>query len=156
MQRKFSLTTESNITKPQLSYLKRLGPLKATTTTNPPVITSPETLANATADNNQQEQALLLREDEGNELETSTERKDALSTECITLKLQLMDKNILKRAKKLLEIIKKSERVTMNKKTEELYVDNVPIGLNASIFLHDIQQQTKKLYNPAFILVCQI
>ena len=82
--------------KPQLTYLTHLRPLKATTTTNPPVIPTPETLINATADNNQQEQALLFNEDEGNELETSTEPNDALSTELITLQLQLMDENKLR------------------------------------------------------------
>ena len=64
-----------------------------------------------------------------------------------------MDENKLKRAKKVLEIIKKSERVTINKENEELYVDKVPTGLKASVFLYDIQEQTKKLYNPAFILI---
>ena len=110
--------------KPHLSYLNRLRPLKATTTANPPVISTPETLINATADNNQQEQVLLLTEDERNELETSTESNDPLSTKRITLQLQLMNKNNLKPAKKVLEfIIKKSEWVTINKENEELYVD---------------------------------
>ena len=40
--------------KPQLSYLNRLRPLKATTTTNSPVIPTPETLIKAPADNNPQ------------------------------------------------------------------------------------------------------
>ena len=62
------LDNSINYKKPQLSYLNRLGPLKATITTNPPVMPTPETLINATADNNQQEQALLLTEDEGNEM----------------------------------------------------------------------------------------
>ena len=138
--------------KPQLSYLNRLRPLKATTT-NTPVMPTPETLINARADNNQQEQALLLTDDVENELETSTEPNNALSTERITLKLQLMDENKLKRAKKHLEIIKKSERVIINKENEELFVDKVLTGLKASVFLYGIQQQTKKLYNPAFILI---
>ena len=101
--------------KPQQSYLNRLRPLNATRT-NLPVIPTPETLINATTDNNQQEQALLLTEDEEKELETSTELNDALSTELIVLLLQLMDKNKLKQAKKIPEIIKKSKRVTINKK----------------------------------------
>ena len=91
MQRNFCLTSQPNMKKPQLLYLNRLRPLKATTTTNPPVITTSETLVNATADNNQNEQALLLTEDEGTELDTSTELKDALTTECILLQSQLMD-----------------------------------------------------------------
>ena len=40
----------------------------------------------------------------------------------------------LKRAKKFLEIIKKSERVIINKDNEELYVDKIPTGLKASVF----------------------
>ena len=119
--------------KPHLSYLNRLRPLQATRTTNPPVIPSRETFIKATADNNQQKQALLLTEDEGNELETSTELNDASSTEPITFQLQIMDKNKLKRAKKILEIIKKSELVTIKKKMN-FYVDKVPTGLKASVF----------------------
>ena len=42
----------------QLSYLNRLRPLNATTA-NTSVLRTPETLINATAENNQQEQALL-------------------------------------------------------------------------------------------------
>ena len=86
--------------KTQLSYLNRSTSLKATTTTNPQVIPTPETLINATADNNELEHALLLTEKEGKELETSTELNDALSTVRITLQLQLIDKNKLKRAGK--------------------------------------------------------
>ena len=80
--------------------MNRQRPLNSTTITNPPVIPTPKTLINGKADNNQQEQALLLTEDEGNELRTSTELHDALSTERITLQLQLMDENKLMRAKK--------------------------------------------------------
>ena len=127
--------------KTQLSYLNRLRPLNATTTTNPPVIPTPETLINVTAENNKQEQALLHTEDEGNEQETSVKLNDTLSTERIMLQLQLMDENKLKRAKKVREIIKKSERVIINKENEEFYVDKTPTGLKASIFLFDIQQQ---------------
>ena len=64
-----------------------------------------------------------------------------------------MDKNKLKQAKKVLEINKKSERATINKEKEELYVEKVSSGLKASVFLYDIQQQTKKPVNPAFILI---
>ena len=45
--------------------------------------------------------------------------------------------------KKVLEIIKKSERVTINKEYEEFYVDKVSTGLKALGFLYDIQKQTK-------------
>ena len=92
--------------------MNRLRPLKATTTTNPPVIITPETLINATTENNQQDQAPLLTENERNELETSTDLNDALSTERITIQLQRMDKKKLMRTKKVLANRKKSERVT--------------------------------------------
>ena len=95
--------------------MNRLRALEATTTTNPQFILTPEKLINATADNNQQKQALLLTEDEENELETSTEPNDAFSTERTSLQLQLMEQNKLRRAKNVMEIITKSERVTINK-----------------------------------------
>ena len=132
--------------KPQLSYLSRLRPLNATTT-NPPFMPTPETLIIATAEINQKEQALLT-EDEGNELETNSELKDASSTERNMLQLQLMDENKLERAKKILKIIKKSERVKINKDNEELHVDKVPTGLKASVFLYDKQQKTFKNLQP--------
>ena len=84
-------------------------------------------------------------------MEKSVELSEALSTERILLQLQLMDELKLKRARKVLEVMKKSERVKLN--NEKIYVDKVPTGLKASVFLYDIQQQTKKLYNPAFILI---
>ena len=62
-------------------------------------------------------------------------------------------KTNLSAQKKILETFEKPERVTVNKENEELYVDNVPTGLKASVSLYHIQQQTKKLYNPAFILI---
>ena len=156
--------------KPQLSYLNRLRPLNesARTTTSaidtPAVIpTTPEPPIVAKAENNPQKQALPLTsqddddddddDDEGNEMETSVELSEALSKKRILLQLQLMDEHKLKRAKKVLEVIKKSERVEINKDNEEIYVDKVPTVLKASVFLYDIQQQTKKLYNPAFILI---
>ena len=160
--------------KPQLSYLNRLRPLNEsarTTTTSaidtPAVIPpTPEPPIVAKAENNPQKQALPLTsqdddddgdgdddDDEGNEMVKSVELSEALSTERILLQLQLMDEHKFKRAKKVLEVIKKSERVKINKDNEEIYVDKVPTGLKASVFLYDIQQQTKKLYNPAFILI---
>ena len=78
--------------------MNRLRPLNATTT-NPPVTPTPKTLTNVQAENNQQEQTLLLTEDERNKQEISTELNDDLSTERIMLQLQLMDKNKFKRAK---------------------------------------------------------
>ena len=71
-------------------------------------------------------------------VETSAELRDALSTERIVLQLQLMDKNKLKRAKKVLENIVKSQRDKINKDNEELYIDKNPTRLKASVFLYDI------------------
>ena len=160
--------------KPQLSYLNRLRPLNesATSTTTSAIDTpavippTPEPPIVAKAENNPQKQALPLTsqdddddgdgdddDDEGNEMEKSVELSEALSTERILLQLQLMDEHKFKRAKKVLEVIKKSERVKINKYNEKIYVDKVPTGLKASVFLYDIQQQTKKPYNPAFILI---
>ena len=160
--------------KQQLSYLNRLRPLNesATSTTTSAIDTpavippTPEPPIVAKAENNPQKQALPLTsqdddddgdgdddDDEGNEMEKSVELSEALSTERILLQLQLMDEHKFKRAKKVLEVIKKSERVKINKDNEEIYVDKKPTGLKASVFLYDIQQQTKKLYNPAFILI---
>ena len=161
--------------KPQLSCLNRLRPLNesARTTTTSAIVSpavippTPEPPIVAKAENNPQKQALPLTsqdddddgdgddddDDEGNEMEKSVELSEALSTERILLQLQLMDEHKFKRAKKVLEVIKKSERVKINKDNEEIYVDKVPTGLKASVFLYDIQQQTKKLYNPAFILI---
>ena len=64
----------------------------------------------------------------------SVELSEALSTERILLQLQLMDEHKLKRAKKVLEVIKKSERVKINKDNEEIYVGKVLTGLKASVF----------------------
>ena len=58
----------------------------------------------------------------------------------------------LSERKKVLEVIKKSERVK-KKDNEKIYSDKVPTGLKASIILYDIQQKTKKLHNPAFMLI---
>ena len=51
------------------------------------------------------------------------------------------------------EIIENSERVTINRDNEVIYVDKVPIGLKAAIILYDIEQPTKKLHNSAFIKI---
>ena len=47
------------------------------------------------------------------------------------------------RAKTILEIIKKSERVTISHDNEVIYVDEVPTGRKAAVLLYDIQQPTK-------------
>ena len=45
------------------------------------------------------------------------------------------------------------ERVTINHDNEVTYVDKVPTRLKAAVFLYNIQQPTKKLHNPAFIII---
>ena len=135
--------------KPQLSYLSCLRPLNEsartkisaidTTAVIPPTLEPPIVLK---AENNPQKQALLLTsqddddvdDDEGNELQKNAELIEALSTESILLQLLLMDEYKIKRAKKLLEIINKSEQVKINKDNEEFYVDKRPTGLKASVF----------------------
>ena len=57
------------------------------------------------------------------------------------------------RAKNILEVIKSSTRVSINAMDETIYVANVPTGLTAASFLYDIQQQTKILHNPAYIMI---
>ena len=57
------------------------------------------------------------------------------------------------RAKNILEVIKTSTRVSLNAMDETIYVDNVATGLKAASLLNDIQQQTKVLHNPAYILI---
>ena len=49
--------------------------------------------------------------------------------------------------------MKNSERVTINNDNEVIYVDKVPTGLKAAVFLYSIQQRTKNLHNPAFIII---
>ena len=67
--------------------------------------------------------------------------------------LEIMDVKKLTRAKNVLEIIKSSTRVKINKNDEMIYLDKVPTGIKASVFLYDKQQQNKKLQNPAFIMI---
>ena len=43
----------------------------------------------------------------------------------------------------ILEITENSKRVTMNSDNEVIYVDKVPTGFEAALFLYDIQQPTK-------------
>ena len=57
------------------------------------------------------EQALLLIEDEGKELETSNELNDVFFTDGIILQLELIDEKKLKLAEKVLENIIISERL---------------------------------------------
>ena len=67
--------------------------------------------------------------------------------------LQVLEGKKFFRAKTILEIIKKSEKVTKNSDNEVIYVDKVPTGLKAAVFLYDIQQPTTKLNNPAVIII---
>ena len=141
--------------KPQLSYLNRLRTLnepartttttKTSTTDTPSVIPpTPEPPIVAKAENNPQKQALLLtsqdddvdddNDDEGNEMEKSSELSEAISTERTLLQLHLMVKHKNKRAKKNLEVNKKSDTVKIDKDNDKNYVDKLPTGLKASIF----------------------
>ena len=135
----------------QLSYLNRLRPQL-------PPQTSKTTATKETFTDNvepQQEQLKLLTDNE----EVPVERvKDEILEEkhnrqfkSILGQLQVLEDKKFVRAKTVLEIIKNSERVTKNRDNEVIYVDKVPTGLKATIFLYDIQQPTKKLHNPAFI-----
>ena len=75
----------------------------------------------AKAEHNPQEQALLLTEDKGHNMERNAELSDeALSAERILLQLQLNDKNKIERSKKDHEVIKKSKCVIINLNHEEL------------------------------------
>ena len=135
----------------QLSYLNRLRPQL-------PPQASKTTATKETFTENvepQQEQLKLLTDDEKVPVERDKDEilEDKLDrqTETILGQLQVLDDKKFVRAKTVLEIIEISERVTINRDNEVIYVDKVPIGLKATIFLYDIQQPTKKLHNPAFI-----
>ena len=80
------------------------------------------------------------------------EEKNDRQTKSNLRQLQVFKDKTFVRAKIILEIIKKSERVTINRDNEVVYVDKVPRGPKAAIFLYDIQQSTKKLNNPSFII----
>ena len=135
----------------QLSYLNRLRPQL-------PPQTSKTTATKETFTDNvepQQEQLKLLTDDEEVPVERvkdeKLEEKHNRQTESILGQLQVLEDKKFVRAKTVLEIIENSERVTINQDNEVIYVDKVPTGLKATIFLYDIQQPTKKLHNPAFI-----
>ena len=145
--------------KPQLSYLNRLRPLNEqqeqqqhqlliTSAVIPP---TPEPPIVAKAENNPQKHALPLTsqdddddddgdgdddddDDEGNEMEKSLSLVRHYPQNVSCYNYSSMDEHKFKRAKKVLEIIKKSERVKINKDNEEIYVDKVPTGLKASVF----------------------
>ena len=98
----------------------------------------------------------LMTEDEGDGTnvgsDESTDAMDAVEKRILG-QLEIMDVKKLIRAKNVLEIIKSSTRVKINKNDEMIYLDKVPTGIKASVFLDDIQQQNKKLQNPAFIMI---
>ena len=64
-------------------------------------------------------------------------------TESIIGQLQVLEEKKFVTAKTILEIIKISERVTINLDNEMIYVNNVTTGLTSAVFLYDIQQPTK-------------
>ena len=135
----------------QLSYLNRLRPQLPPQTSK--TIATKETFTDNVEP--QQEQLKLLTDDEEVPVERVKdkilEEKHNRQTESILGQLQvLVDKKFV-RAKTVLEIIENSERVTINRDNEVIYVDEVPTRLKATIFLYDIKQPTKKLHNPAFI-----
>ena len=107
----------------------------------------------------------LLTEDETNQdleggeeeekwIVDKKERKDnKINYERILLQLQKLEDKKFTRAKNILEVIKSSTRVSINAMDETNYVENVPTGLKAASLLYDIQQQTKILHNPAYIMI---
>ena len=144
--------------KPQLSYLNRMRPQlppkqsDASTDTIPiPVTVAPEDHRQPTTTT-----TTLMTEDEGDGTnvgsDESTDAMDAVERRILG-QLEIMDVKKLTRAKNVLEIIKSSTRVKINKNDEMIYLDKVPTGIKASVFLYDIQQQNKKLQNPAFIMI---
>ena len=95
----------------------------------------------------QQENLKLLTDDEEEPVERDKdeilEKKNDRRTEIILCQLQFLENKKFVRAKVKLKIIEKSERVTINRYNEVIFVDKLPTVLTAAIFLHDIQQPTK-------------
>ena len=155
--------------KPQLSYLNRMRPLIPTkqnsvSTETLPLPLPPTPPSTPIVDPGEQSTGLLTEDEtnqyqEGGEEEEKRivdekERKDnKINYERILLQLQIMEDKKFTRAKNILEVIKSSTRVSINAMDETIYVDNVPTGLKAASFLYDIQQQTKILHNPAYIMI---
>ena len=142
--------------KPQLSYLIRMRPQlspkqsDASTDTIPiPVTVAPEDHRQPTTKTT----TTLMTEDEGDGTnvgsDESTDAMDAVEKRILG-QLEIMDVKKLTRAKNVLEIIKSSTWVQINKNDEMIYLDKVLTGIKASVFLYDIQQQNKKLKNPSF------
>ena len=107
----------------------------------------------------------LLTEDETNQYQEGgeekekrivdeTERKDyEINYERVLLQSQIMENKKFTRAKNILEVIKSSTRVSINAMDKKYYVDNEPTGLKPASFLYYIQQQTKVLHNPAYLMI---
>ena len=132
----------------QLSYLNRLRPQLLPQTK----VTFTENAAEP-----QQEQLELLPDDEEVKVERDKdeilEEKNDSQAESILGQLQFLEGKKFIRAKTIVEIIKKSEKVTINHDNEVIYVDRIPTGLKAAVFLYDIQQPSKTLHNPVFIII---
>ena len=155
--------------KPQLSYLNRMRPLIPTkqnsvSSETLPLPLPPTPPSTPIVDPGEQSTGLLTEDEtnqyqEGGEEEEKRivgekERKDnIINYERILLQFQIMEDKKFTRYKKILEVIKSSTRVSINAMDETIYVDNVPTGLKAASFLYDIQQQTKILHNPAYIMI---
>ena len=133
----------------QLSYLNRLRPQLSAQTSK--TTATKETFTENAAET-QHEQLELLTNDKEVKFERDKdeilEEKNDIQTESILGQLQVLEgKNLLEQKPCL-----KSGRVTINHDNEVIYVDKVPTGLKSAVFLYDIQQPTKKLHNPAFII----
>ena len=122
----------------QLSYLNRLRPKL-------PPQTSKNTATKETFSENiepQQEQLKLLTADEEGPVEPDKgeilEEKHDRQTGSVLGQLQVLEDKNFVRAKTVLEIIENSERVTINRDNGMIYVDKIPTGFKAAIFLYDI------------------
>ena len=154
--------------KPQLSYLNRMRPL------NPPKQNSvstetlplplPQTPPSTPLVDPGEQSTGLLAEDETNQYQEGGEEEEKrivdekerkgnkMNYERILLQLQIMEDKKFTRAKNIPNF-KSSTRVSKNSMDETIYVDNVPTGLKAASFLYDIQQQTKILHIPGYIMI---
>ena len=105
----------------------------------------------------QQNQLDLITEDEEVPLERDKdeilEEKNDSQTESILGQLQVLEDKKFIRANTILEIIQNSQTVTINHDKEVIYVKKVLSGLKAALVFYDIQKPTKKLHNPASIII---
>ena len=154
---------------PQLSYLNRMRPLtspKQNSISNEtlPLPLPPTPPSTPLVDPGEQSTGLLTEDETNQYLEGAEEEEkrivdekeqkdNKIYYERILLQLQIMEDKEFTRAKKIPEVIKTSTRVSINAMDETIFVDNVPTSLKAASFLYDIQQQTKILHNPAYIMI---